>query len=102
MACEVSTAPLSLRVLVERRAAIAPCFVLDVSLVIPSGITILFGASGAGKSTLLDCIAGLLQPDAGHIKTGDDTLFDSVSRVNVPRNAAARLTSFNRSHCFPT
>jgi molybdate transport system ATP-binding protein len=101
VACEVSTAPLSLRVLVERRAAIAPCFVLDVSLAIPSGITILFGASGAGKSTLLDCIAGLLEPDAGHIKTGDDTLFDSVSRVNVPPQRRRTAYVFQSLALFP-
>jgi molybdate transport system ATP-binding protein len=98
---EVGTAPLSLRVLVERRAAIAPSFVLDVSLQIPSGITILFGASGAGKSTLLDCIAGLLHPDAGHIKSGDDILFDSMSRVDVPPQRRRMAYVFQSLALFP-
>jgi ABC-type molybdate transport system ATPase subunit len=84
VAGELNTAALSVRALVERHAANAASFVLDVSLEIPSGITIVFGASGAGKSTLLDCIAGLLRPDAGQIKVGDDTLFDSEARVNIP------------------
>jgi molybdate transport system ATP-binding protein len=101
VAGEVIAAPLSLRVLVERRAAIAPSFVLDVSLVIPSGITILFGASGAGKSTLLDCIAGLLHPDAGHIKSGDDTLFDSMSRVDVPPQRRRMAYVFQSLALFP-
>ena len=67
MAAEINVVPLSLRVLLERRAPNAPFFVLDVSLEIPPGITILFGTSGAGKSTLLDCIAGLVRPHAGQI-----------------------------------
>jgi molybdate transport system ATP-binding protein len=68
---------------VQRSANTSP-FVLDVSLNVPPGITILFGASGAGKSTLLDCIAGLLRPDPGQIAIGNDVLFDSSRRIDVP------------------
>ena len=102
MAGEVNAASLSLRVLVERNAANAGSFVLDVSLEIPSGITIVFGASGAGKSTLLDSIAGLLRPDAGQIKIGNDALFDSTAGVNIPPRSAVWPTSSNHSHCFRT
>ncbi len=35
----------------------------------------LFGASGAGKSTVLACIAGIEQPDDGHIDLGGLRLF---------------------------
>ncbi len=35
----------------------------------------LFGASGAGKSTVLACIAGVEQPDDGHIDLGNLRLF---------------------------
>jgi molybdate transport system ATP-binding protein len=101
VAREVNTAPLSLRVLVERPAANAASFVLDVSLEIPSGITIVFGASGAGKSTLLDCIAGLLRPDAGQVKIGDDTLFDSAARVNVPPQLRRMAYVFQSLALFP-
>lgn len=59
-------------------------FALDVRFTAPPGITILFGASGAGKTTILDCIAGLLQPDAGHVACGTRTWFDSEAGVNVP------------------
>jgi molybdate transport system ATP-binding protein len=101
VAGEISAVPLSLRVLIERRAANSPSFVLDVSLEIPSGITILFGPSGAGKSTLLDCIAGLLRPDAGHIKIGDESLFDSEARVNVPTQRRRMAYVFQSLALFP-
>jgi molybdate transport system ATP-binding protein len=59
-------------------------FVLDVKFSVPAGITMLFGASGSGKTTLLRCIAGLLRPDSGQITIGDQALFDSSARVDVP------------------
>jgi molybdate transport system ATP-binding protein len=101
VAGELNTASLSVRALVERHAANAASFVLDVSLEIPSGITIVFGASGAGKSTLLDCIAGLLRPDAGQIKVGDDTLFDSETRVNIPPQLRRMAYVFQSLALFP-
>jgi molybdate transport system ATP-binding protein len=80
----VSAANLAARVRRERRNAGGPHFVLDVTLEISSGITILFGPSGAGKSTLLDCIAGLLRPDTGRITAGDHVLFDADRRIDLP------------------
>jgi molybdate transport system ATP-binding protein len=59
-------------------------FELDVQASLPPGITILFGASGAGKTTLLDCIAGLVQPDAGRITTKEKVLFDRARGINLP------------------
>src|SRR5215207_6087347 len=42
----------------------------DVSLEIPEGITFgLVGENGSGKSTLLKCIAKILRPDEGRIRT---------------------------------
>jgi molybdate transport system ATP-binding protein len=55
-----------------------------VQLAVPPGITILFGASGAGKTTLLDCLAGLLEPDAGRIALRGRVLFDRAKGVSVP------------------
>ena len=58
-------------------------FELDVTVTLPSGITILFGASGAGKTTLLDCIAGLVRPEEGRIATQEKILFESALGINI-------------------
>lgn len=58
-------------------------FQLDVEFELQNGITILFGASGAGKTTLLDCIAGLTDPDEGHIAIGARVLIDSENGINL-------------------
>lgn len=75
-------------VLVQIRKRSGKDFEIDLAVALPPGITILFGPSGAGKTTLLDCIAGLVQPDAGRIATQvaaeETVLFDSTLGVNVP------------------
>jgi molybdate transport system ATP-binding protein len=41
-----------------------------------TGALALFGRSGSGKSTVLGLIAGLLRPDAGHVRIDGETLVD--------------------------
>lgn len=48
-----------------------------------SGVVVLFGPSGAGKSLTLKMIAGLETPDAGLIRIGDRTVFDSAAGINL-------------------
>jgi len=44
----------------------------DVSVTVPDGsLTALLGPSGSGKSTLLRVIAGLEEPDVGHVRFGE-------------------------------
>jgi molybdate transport system ATP-binding protein len=92
---------LAARIRKERRNAGAPSFVLDVSVEVPSGITILFGPSGAGKSTLLDCIAGLARPDAGRIVAGGEVLFDSSSAIHLPAQRRRIAYVFQTLALFP-
>jgi molybdate transport system ATP-binding protein len=58
-------------------------FTLDVSLSAASGeVLAVLGPNGAGKSTLLGVLAGLLRPDAGHVRLGDTTV--AAPDVHVP------------------
>jgi molybdate transport system ATP-binding protein len=98
---EVNAGMLIARIRKERHGAGASPFVLDVSIEVPPGITILFGASGAGKSTLLDCIAGLARPDEGQIASGGDVLFDSAVRINVPISKRRIAYVFQTLALFP-
>ena len=59
-------------------------FALDVKFSVPAGVTVIFGPSGSGKTTILQCLAGLTAPDEGRIVVGDDVLFDSRSKINLP------------------
>jgi molybdate transport system ATP-binding protein len=68
---------------VQIRKEVGKDFELDVTITLPSGITILFGASGAGKTTLLDCIAGLVRPEEGRIGTQEKILFESALGINI-------------------
>ena len=92
---------LSARIRKERRNAGASSFLLDVSIEVSSGITILFGPSGAGKSTLLDCVAGLVRPDAGRIEARGDVLFDSSSAINLPAQRRRIAYVFQSLALFP-
>jgi molybdate transport system ATP-binding protein len=101
MAGEVNGTMLIARIRKEQRGARASSFVLDVSIEVPHGITILFGPSGAGKSTLLDCIAGLARPDEGRITTNDDLLFDSSSAIDLPPQKRHIAYVFQTLALFP-
>jgi molybdate transport system ATP-binding protein len=58
-------------------------FSLDVEFNAAPGVTVIFGPSGSGKTTVLECIAGLLEPDAGAISINGDVLFDSARESNL-------------------
>jgi molybdate transport system ATP-binding protein len=98
---EVNAAMLTVDAKLERSPAGSPPFLLDISIKVPPGITILFGPSGAGKSTVLDCIAGLARPDAGRIAAGTEVLFDSKARVNRPPQTRRVAYVFQTLALFP-
>ncbi len=101
MAGEVNATMLTARIRKQRRSARASSFLLDVSIEVSPGITILFGASGAGKSTLLDCVAGLARPDEGRIAAGGEVLFDSARGINVPAPKRRAAYVFQTLALFP-
>ena len=43
----------------------------------------LFGPSGAGKSLTMQAMAGLLRPDAGHVRISGRSLFDSHQSIDL-------------------
>jgi molybdate transport system ATP-binding protein len=61
-----------------------PGFSLDVEWTAGEGVAALFGPSGAGKTLTLQCLAGLLQPDAGRIVVDGRVLFDADAKVDLP------------------
>lgn len=59
-------------------------FHLDLHLASKAIITVLSGRAGAGKSLVLECLAGFARPDHGRILAGDELVFDSGARLDIP------------------
>ncbi|MBW1962581.1 MAG: ABC transporter ATP-binding protein [Deltaproteobacteria bacterium] len=56
-----------------------------VDIHIPDGkIITLLGPSGCGKTTTLRCVAGFENADRGRIWIGDQLIFDSGQKINMP------------------
>jgi molybdate transport system ATP-binding protein len=84
---------------VEKRLG---AFTLDARFTAPSaGITALFGRSGAGKTTLVNMLAGLVKPDRGRIVIGDEVLFASAERIDLPVERRRLGYIFQEGRLFP-
>lgn len=70
-------------------------------LVAADGLTVLLGPSGVGKTSVLNMIAGLLRPDHGHVRIGDQVLFDADARIEVPPAARRCGYVFQDARLFP-
>ena len=69
-----------------------PGFTLDVALTVdPGDVLAVLGPNGSGKSTLLDVLAGLLRPDAGHVRVRGRRLTDSGVHVPPHRRGVGLL-----------
>jgi len=79
-----------------------PQFSLQASFDAPTpGITALFGRSGSGKTTLTNIISGLLTPDAGAVRLGDETLTDTHAGIAVPVEHRRIGYVFQDARLFP-
>jgi len=65
------------------------------------GLTVMLGRSGAGKTSLLNIIAGLLRPDAGHVRLAGEPLVDRALGVDVPPERRAIGYVFQDRRLFP-
>lgn len=61
-----------------------PGISIEVSFDFDRGILVIFGPSGSGKTTILNCIAGLLQPDKGHISLDGRVFYSSTDHISTP------------------
>jgi molybdate transport system ATP-binding protein len=62
---------------------------------------VLFGASGAGKTMTLKAMAGLVKPDAGHVRIDGEALFDAQRRINLPPQQRTVAYLFQEYALFP-
>ncbi len=77
-------------------------YTLEVTIRMPaSGTLVLLGENGAGKSTVLNLVAGLMTPDAGHIRIGGETLTDTASRTCIPAELRGMGYVFQDYALFP-
>lgn len=66
-----------------------------------AGLTVLHGSSGAGKSSVLAMVAGLLRPDAGHVRVLGETLFDAAAGIGRPAHRRRLGLVFQDGRLFP-
>ena len=78
-----------------------PAFQLNVAFSASETPLSILGPSGAGKTMLLRCIAGLEQPERGHVSLNDRVLFDSDQRIRVPARRRRIGMVFQHYALFP-
>ena len=64
-------------------------------------VVALAGPSGAGKTSVLNAIAGLVRPQAGHIRIDDRVLYDSARGIDLPVHRRRIGYVFQDARLFP-
>ena len=76
-------------------------FALQVRLQTEVQRVVLLGHSGSGKTMTLKAIAGLLQPDQGHVRIAGETLFDAAQGINLSPQQRRTGVVFQDYALFP-
>ena len=76
-------------------------FTLRVDCTLEAKVSAFLGVSGSGKSTLLNCVSGTLTPDEGEIVFGDEVLYASASKMNLPPEKRRFGYVFQEGYLFP-
>ncbi|HXY76377.1 MAG TPA: molybdenum ABC transporter ATP-binding protein [Steroidobacteraceae bacterium] len=79
-----------------------PEFSLAATFTAPTpGVIALFGRSGSGKTTLVNIISGLLAPDSGEVRLGDEVLLDARAGISLPVERRHIGYVFQDARLFP-
>lgn len=79
-----------------------PGFTLDVAIESPTpGVLALFGRSGCGKTTTVNLIAGLIEPDEGHVRLDDTVLVDTRTGQSIRPEKRRIGYVFQDARLFP-
>lgn len=76
-------------------------FHIEASFTSNGLVTGLFGNSGAGKTSIINMIAGLTNPDRGHISLNNDVLDDSASGLHIAPHRRRIGYVFQDARLFP-
>ncbi|MBX7453422.1 ATP-binding cassette domain-containing protein [Mycolicibacterium sp. 3033] len=75
---------------------------IDLDVTVADGeVVAVLGPNGAGKSTLLQAVAGLVRPDSGHVRIGDDVVTDVQAGAFVPAHRRGVALMAQRPLLFP-